>query len=207
LHQQNPTDKEIAEEVLIDQKKFAPLIALYEQKLRKEPHNPVFLEKISYIYQLDGQNDQALYYREKLYAQTKNIVLLRSMGDIALKMKQTNRGLAYWEEYAIKSDSSEGWLDYAKNLYWAGKYEQAQTILAKITDKSTVGAEAKKLTNDIGYYLQEKERLAALPLLNDPKETEEGISVTPILSQKLNLLSNRGWCPTDHRLSDNAKLC
>lgn len=178
LHQQNPADSEVAEEVMIDEKNFSPLISMYEKKLRKDPDNIVALEKISYLLQLDEQYVKALFYLKKLYDKTKKNVLLPQIADVALKMKDIDSGLFYWETYAKQSDTDLGWLDYGKNLNWAGRHDQAIIILSKISDDSNVSVEAKRLREEIQAYLQEKERIAAF----STQTTKEVLDVKEIIT-------------------------
>lgn len=145
LYKENPSDTEVQEEVLFDQKQYAVLIDKYEALLHKNPNDTKSLERIATLLNLNNEGNKALFYYEKLYKLTKNNNYLKEMGNIAFNLKETQKGLEYWHTYAKNVDSPEGWLDYGKNLYWNSKYKEALEILHKIENNEKVSEEAKKL--------------------------------------------------------------
>lgn len=145
LHRENPSDEEVNEEVLFDQKQYSLLIAKYESLLRKNPNDLKSMERIAPLLTLNSEGERALFYYEKQYALTNNPNLLKEMGNVALGLKEAQKGLEYWYTYAKRIDTAQGWLEYGKNLYWSGRYQEALDTLRKIEDIPVVSAEVKEL--------------------------------------------------------------
>ncbi len=145
LHRENPSDEEVKEEVLFDQKQYSLLIAKYESLLRKNPNDIKSMERIAPLLTLNNEGEKALFYYEKQYALTNNPNLLKEMGNVALGLKEAQKGLGYWYTYAKRVDTPQGWLEYSKNLYWNSRYQEALEQLRKIEDIPAVSAEVKEL--------------------------------------------------------------
>lgn len=145
LNRENPSDEEVKEEVLFDQKQYSLLIVKYESLLRKNPNDIKSMERIASLLTLNGEGEKALFYYEKQHALTNNPNLLKEMGNVALGLKETQKGLEYWHTYAKKVDTPQGWLDYAKNLNWNGRYQEALETLRKIEHIPAVSVESKEL--------------------------------------------------------------
>ena len=143
LHRKNPSDEEVKEEVLYDEKQYSVLIAKYESILRKNPNDIKSLERIATLLSLNNEAEKAIFYYEKQYELTNNLNIFKEMGNVALRAKETQRGLEYWHSYAKKVDTPEGWLEYSKNLYWNGRYQEALDILYKVENIPIVSDEVK----------------------------------------------------------------
>lgn len=154
LHHEDPADGEVSEEVMIDQKNLIPLIQQYEKTAE---NNPKALERLIYLLQLAGESEKALFYLEKQYKLTQNNLLLMEMGNISIGLKQTQKGLLYWKQYATAVNTPAGWLGYGKNLYWAAEYESALAILKPIATEPDVAAEAGELIQMIQRLLEERQ--------------------------------------------------
>lgn len=171
LNNEKPADEEVQEEVFYDQKNFAPLIIKYEALQKKSPHDIKIIQRLSSLLLQGGEEQKALYYLEKQYAISQNPNVLKEMGNTALQLKESAVGLNYWKAYAMKVNTSQSWLEYAKNLLWSGYPNDAFVILEKIKNDSDVSAEVKIL------MMQTK------PLSSEAVPAEE---VTfPFLSSKL----------------------
>lgn len=149
LNHERPGDEEVREEVLYDKKHFAPLINKYEALQKKSPQDIKIIQRLSSLLIQDGQEQKALYYFEKQYAITQDPNLLKEMGNIALRSKESAIGLNYWKAYAIKVDTAYAWLEYAKNLMWTDHPNEALVILKKIKNDSDVSLEVKTLIEEI----------------------------------------------------------
>lgn len=164
LHREDPSDSEVSEEVMIDQKNFTPLIQQYEKMAEG---NPKALERLVYLLQLAGKSEKALFYLEKQYKLTNNNLLLMEMGNIAISMKQTQKGLLYWKQYATAMNTPIAWLGYGKNLYWAAEYENAIAVLKPIAMEPDVKVEADELIQTMQRVLEERQAVSSDIVVSD----------------------------------------
>ncbi|MDD2784058.1 MAG: hypothetical protein PHO52_07575 [Sulfuricurvum sp.] len=149
LNQEQPSDEEVQEEVWFDQKQFTRLIAKYEANLKKNPENKQLLQRLSSVLVLDGQFEKALYYLDREYRKNNDPALLKEMGNISLRMKQTEEGLLYWKKYAESLNTPKSWFEYAQNLFWVGKNSEALDTLLLIRHNGENDGDVEKLIQQI----------------------------------------------------------
>ncbi len=213
LHQEDPSDKEIAEEVMVDNKEFPFLIDEYEKRLIKEPENSAIIERIAFFLQQSGHNLEAVERLKILYAKTHKVELLRQMGELSLQMKQNKEGLAYLEEYAIKHNTPQAWLEYGKNLYWLGEFDKALLVLPKRSEDAKILKESWDLIKEIHRQQSPQSSQAVVPkqesLLSQIESFFVGKSAsTTVQSSKSEPLNLHGSSLgiLAERLTDNAGL-